>query len=184
MASRGFASVSPTAAPTTPPQRRRPHPVTRRSGSRYAGAGPSGATSSVVITTLIDRLNQVLPDAEHPRLDPYRERAGGAGSQPVAEWHRAYRCAGWAVQVASQSADTRLKADARRAFEVVREIKASVGAEILELESLPVGHAVSPRFEVELAWVEEAARVAEHVAAHDGWTAVPWEPLLRDLLGT
>ena len=146
------------------------------------GAGTSGGTSSVVITTLIDRLDRALPAAERTRLDPYREQAGDAGSQPIPEWHRAYGCAWWAVQIASESADTRLQADARRAFEVVREVKASVGAEILDLERLPVGHAVSLRFGVELAWVEEAAQVAEHAAARDGWTSVPWEPLLRDLL--
>jgi len=162
----------------TPASARRDDPDT----VAVRGAGTSG--KSVMIATLIDRLNRALPAAERPRLDPYREQASGAGSQPTAEWHRAYRCARWAVQVASQSADTRLRADARRAFEVVREVKASVGAEILDLERLPAGHAVSPRFEVELAWVEEAAQVAEHAAARDGWTSVPWEPLLRDLLAT
>ncbi len=146
------------------------------------GSGSAGATSSFMITTLIDRLSEMLPTEEGQRLGPYQRRAAHAGSDHAAEWHRAYRCARWAVRVASQDAHSHLQAEAKAAFEIVREIEKAVGSEILDLESIPVGHAVSPRFEVELAWVEEAARVAEGAAAKSGWGSVPWEDLLRELL--
>jgi hypothetical protein len=59
---------------------------------------------------------------------------------------------------------------------------AAVGAEVLDLEAWPLGHTVSPRFEVELAWVEEAATVAARGAADRGWGAVPRRALVRELV--
>ena len=144
---------------------------------------PTGSTSSFMITTLIGRLNESLPSTEHEKLHVYQRLAAGAGSGHAAEWHRAYRCARWAVRVASQDEDRHLRSDAKAAFEIVREIEKALGAQVLDLESIPAGHVVSPRFEVELAWVEEAARVAARAAEKNGWSSVPWEDLLRELVG-
>ena len=144
---------------------------------------PAGSTSSFMVTTLIGRLNESLPSTEHQKLHAYQRLAAHAGSDHAADWHRAYRCARWAVRVASQAEDGRLRGEAKAAFEIVREIEKAVGAEVLDLEGIPAGHVVSPRFEVELAWVEEAARVAERAAEQRGWSSVPWEDLLRELVG-
>ena len=148
------------------------------------GSGSSGAESSYLITTLLDRLQSSLPRSEHAKLVTYRREAERAGSSHTAEWHRASRCARWAVQLASQQANAGRPAERRAAGEIVREIRVALDSEILDVESVLSGHGVSPRFEVELAWVEEAARLAELVAASRGWDAVPWESLLRELLNT
>jgi hypothetical protein len=152
---------------------------------RGAGSSvqPRGSDpGSFMISSLIKQLRKKLPESERAKLAPYYDRAYQAGSDPTAEWHRAYRCAQWAEQIVSQPTHHHLTAEAERALEVVREVKKTIGSELLDLELLPLGQSVSPRFQAELTWVEEAARVAEKVAAKSGWEAVPWEQLLQDML--
>jgi hypothetical protein len=148
------------------------------SSSQPRGSDPG----SFMISSLIKRLRKELPASERAKLAPYYNRAYDAGADSTAEWHRAFRCAQWAVQIVSQPAHHHLTADAEHALEVVREVRKTIGAELLDLEFLPLGGSVSPRFQAELTWVEEAARVAEKVAAKSGWEAVPWEQLLQDML--
>jgi len=139
-------------------------------------------SSSTMISTLIEGLREHVPASEQDKLAAYHGRAEQAGSDPTAEWHRAYRCAQWADQIVALPAHHHLGAEADKARQVVREITETIGAEIRDLQYLPRGRAVSPRFQAELAWVLEAVHVAQRVAAEIGWENVPWERLLDDVL--
>ena len=139
-------------------------------------------TGSAVISTLIKQLRKRLPNTERMKLSSYREQADQVDAEPKLEWRRAFTCARWAERTVSLPAHSHLAAEAARATEVVKEVAATLGSEIFDLELLTRARAVSPRFEAELAWVEEAANVAERVAAQAGWDAVPWEHLLQDML--
>jgi hypothetical protein len=138
--------------------------------------------SSFMITSLIEGLHTAMPKSEATKLAAYAPRAREAGANPTAEWHRAYRCARWANEIVSLPAHNHLAAEADKARELVREVGETIGAEVRDLEFLPFGKAVSPRFQAELAWILEAVHVAEKVADKVGWAAVPWEQLVQDML--
>ena len=144
------------------------------------GAGDD--RSSVIVSSAIKALHKVLPSSETSKLVAYHEQALTVGADPKAEWHRAYACARWAEEIVAIPAHHHLAADAARALEVVREIGVTLGAEIRDIEYLPFGKSVSPRFQTELAWVYEAVHVAEKAAEKNGWDAIPWEQLLQNML--
>jgi hypothetical protein len=64
----------------------------------------------------------------------------------------------------------------------VREVGVTIGAELRDIEYLPFGKSVSPRYQTELAWVYEAVHVAEKAAEKSGWATVPWEGMLQAML--
>jgi hypothetical protein len=142
----------------------------------------AGDASSPMISALLEALGEHLPACDQGKLDAYRRRAEHAGAHPTAEWHRAYRCAQWADEIVALPAQHHLAAEADKARQVVREITETIGAELRDLQYLPRGRSVSPRFQAELAWVLEAVHVAQRVAAKIGWDNVPWERLLDDVL--
>ena len=144
--------------------------------------GGGDGRSSVIVSSAIKALHEVLPSAETPKLVAFHEQALTAGADPKAEWHRAYACARWADQIVALPAHHHLGADAARALEIVREVGVTIGAEIRDIEYLPFGRSVSPQFQTELAWVYEAVHVAEKAAEKSGWDAVPWEQLLHNML--
>jgi hypothetical protein len=138
--------------------------------------------TSVIVSATVKALHQHLPPSATARLVAYHERALTAGADPTTEWHRALAAARWADHLVSIPAHRHLARDAAQAGEVVREIGVTIGAELRDLEYLPFGKAVSPRFEAELAWVYEAVRVATKVAEESGWDSVPWPALLEEML--
>jgi hypothetical protein len=140
--------------------------------------------SSFIISHLISGLSHVMAEDEQTKLAPYERQAAEAGSEPTAEWHRAYKCAKWAESTVSLPAHHHLVAEAAKAIEVVTRVEKTVGAEIGDLLEVPfaAGFSVSPRFEAEITWVYEAVHVAEKVAAKVGWDHVPWQQLLVDVL--
>ena len=138
--------------------------------------------TSAVILTAIKALHQKVPPSETPKLVGYQEQALIAGSDPTMEWHRAYACARWAEQIVGLPAHHHLAADAAKALEIVREVGVTFGSEVRDLEYLPLGKAVSPHFQTELAWVYEAVHVAAKVAEKIGWDAVGWEQLVQNML--
>jgi hypothetical protein len=144
--------------------------------------GGGDGRSSVIVSSAIKALHEVLPVTETAKLVAYHEQALTAGADPNAEWHRAYACARWADQIVAIPAHHHLGADAARALEIVREVGVTIGAEIRDIEYLPFGRSVSPQFQTELAWVYEAVHVAEKAAEKSGWNAVPWEQLLQTML--
>jgi hypothetical protein len=138
--------------------------------------------SSVIISTAIGAFREHLPTSEISKLASYQAKADLAGADPAAEWHRAYACARWADQIVAIPEHSHLAAHAKEALEIVREVGVTLGAELRDFGYLPLGKAVSPRFQTELAWVYEAVHVAQKVAEKNGWDAVPWEPLLEEML--
>jgi hypothetical protein len=141
---------------------------------------PEGA--SVVVSAAIKAFQETLPAETTPALVELHEQALVAGADPRAEWHRAYACARWAEKLVAMPTHRHLAVHARRAVEVVREIGITFGAELRDLENVPFGRSVSPRFETELAWVYEAVHVANAVAEKSSWDDVPWQDLLREML--
>ena len=138
--------------------------------------------SSFMISTLIESLHDRLPESERSKLVPYERQATQAGSDPTAEWHRAFACARWTEKIVALPAHHHLGAEARKAVQIVKEVADTAGWEVINLGRLPRGIGVSPRFEAELTWVTEAVNVAEQVAAKVGWPAVPWEELVQEVL--
>jgi len=138
--------------------------------------------SSFMISHFLTGLSHVMPDAEQAKLDPYQQAAAQAGSDSTAEWHRAYRCAKWARDIVVLPTHGSLASLVRRGLEIVKQVEETIGSELTDLLEIPLGLAVSPKFEVEIAWVYEAVHVAEGVAAETGWEGVPWETLVRDML--
>jgi hypothetical protein len=138
--------------------------------------------ASVVILTAITALHEKVPPSETAKLVGYQQQALIAGSDPTAEWHRAYACARWADQIVAMPTHHHLAADAARALEIVRELGVTFGAEVRDLEYLPFGKAVSPHFQIELTWVYEAVHVAAKVAEKIGWDALGWEQLVQSML--
>jgi hypothetical protein len=139
-------------------------------------------TSSFMVSTLIESLRNSLPESELAKLAPYERQAIQAGSDPTAEWHRAFACARWTEEIVALPAHHQLGSEARKAVQIVKEVADTAGWEMINLGRLPRGIGVSPRFEAELTWVTEAVHVAERVAANVGWQAVPWEKLVQDVL--
>jgi hypothetical protein len=144
----------------------------------------SDDNSSLIISQLIKGLSDGMPEEERAKLAPYEARGAEAGSDKAAEWHRAYKCAKWAEQTVSIPAHHHLLAEAEKAVEVVKEVEKTIGGELGDVLEIPIGWAVSPRYEAEITWVYEAVHVAWHVAEKNGWDAVPWQALLDDVLST
>jgi hypothetical protein len=159
--------------------RHTPEPHGRAEPTELPGASD---TSSFMISTLLESLRDHLPASELERLAPYERQARQAGSDPTAEWHRAFACARWTDKVVALPAHSHLGADARQAVHIVKQVADTAGWEIINLERLPRGIGVSPRFEAELNWVTEAVHVADAVASKLGWSAVPWEELIREVM--
>ena len=143
---------------------------------------PDVDQSSFVITHVIQGLRDAMPPEERVKLAPYETRAATAGSDPTAEWHRAYRCAQWASEVVATPTHSGLAGGLRKAVEVVKQVEAAVGGQISNFFEIPYGQALSPKLEAELTWVYEAVHVAEGVAEKVGWDEVGWSALLDDLL--
>lgn len=137
---------------------------------------------SFVITHVIGALRDVMPPDEAARLAPYEERAGTAGSDDAAEWHRAYRCAQWAAEIVARPAHGQLAGELRKVLEVVKQVEEVVGGQISNFFEIPYGQSLSPKLETEITWVYEAVHVAEKVADKVGWAEVGWPALLEELL--
>ena len=139
--------------------------------------------SSFVITHLLDGLAQAIPDAERARLAAYRTRAQQAGSDRSAEWHRAFRVARWATDMAAVPARSAVGRFLRQAAEVVKQVEELIGSEVTNAVDLALlGPSVPVAVEAEIAWVHEAVELARAVAEKEGWDAVSWAGLVEELL--
>jgi hypothetical protein len=145
-------------------------------GGPLPGAGRATTSNSAVIALLVKRLHDAMPHEERAQLVTYRDRGRQAGADSHAEWHRAYECARWAYRIVSLGEHKHLAIEATRAVEAVREIEEFVATETVGFGFL------APRRTAELAWVEEAARVAVRGARRSGWSTIPWEALLEKML--
>ncbi len=134
-----------------------------------------------MITHLVEGLAEGMPEGTRRILDTYRDQVAASSSEPAAEWHRAFLCARWADRVVSLPEHHHLAQEAARSAEAVRLLGEAVSTELGRLVP-EAGWRVSAGFAAEIAWVYEAIRVAQKVAAATSWDAVPWESLLQELL--
>jgi hypothetical protein len=124
---------------------------------------------------LDDELEKILPEAEFEKLTTHD--AAIAGTTSRGDFHRCFRCAEWAVGLAGKPEHSHLDHLARQVRSVVHEIHDTGWA--MEFGILRPGRTVT---DVELAWVDDALQVAKAVAESSGWSAVPWEGLLEELI--
>ncbi len=136
---------------------------------------------SFVINHLLECLAGAMPKQEAADLEPYRRRAAQLGSEARAEWHRAFLCARWAGQVVSLPQHSHLARLVSTSEEAVRLLGDAVATELGRLVP-EVGWRVSAGFAAEIAWVDEACRLATEVARDRGWDTVPWRDLLEAVL--
>ena len=142
---------------------------------------------------LDDAFEKVLPDEEYQKLTAHD--ADMARTTSRGDFHRCFRCAEWAVELAAQSEQSgqpqplgqpqpsgqneksHLHHLASGLKEVLHEIKDTGWA--LEFGIFKPGRTVT---DVELTWVDDAIKVAQAAAEQSGWGAVPWENFLAELI--
>ena len=132
---------------------------------------------SPIIEYLVEQLDLVLPEADKARLAGYADAV--ARSTHHGDLHRAWRCAGWAVDLAERSAHSHLGEVTHALKEKHKLWKDSwFGAEFGIMKADGVG----PGRDIEIQWVDDAAAIAASVGRESGWDSVPWEALLTELL--
>ena len=122
-----------------------------------------------------DSLENVLPDDEYQKLTSHDAEMAKTTSR--GDFHRCFRCAEWAVELASQSEHSHLKHLVTELKVVVHEIRDTDWA--VEFGIFTPGRTVT---DVELTWVDDAVKVAQAAAQKSGWGSVPWERLLEELI--
>ncbi len=130
---------------------------------------------------LLECLGAAMTTGPKEELAKYRAQASALGSDERAEWHRAFACARWAVGVASQPEHGHLAHFLSTSQEAVRLFGDAVATEAERLVP-EAGWRVSAQFAAEIAWVDEACRLAGELARDRGWEAVPWRRLLDSVL--
>jgi hypothetical protein len=146
--------------------------------------------SSPIIRGLMNGLREVLPEEKRARLAAYIERA--EATRPRGDFHRAWHCLHWAIQVTEQPAHShltdvsvRLKESYKAWQDVVlgtefgSDVKMGTGNPSQEIKG---DQKIGPGEDIELLWVGEAVSVAKSAAEKSGWDAVPWEKLLQEVL--
>ena len=122
-----------------------------------------------------DSLEKVLPDNEYQKLTAHDAEMAQTTSR--GDFHRCFRCAEWAVDLATHEEHSHLQHLVAKLKVVVHEIHDTDWA--VEFGIFTPGRTVT---DVELTWVDDALTVAQTLAQKSGWGAVPWEGLLEELI--
>jgi len=122
-----------------------------------------------------DALEKVLPDDEYQKLTSHDAEIATTTSR--GDFHRCFRCAEWAVELAGRSEHSHVRHLVATLEVVVHEIHDTDWA--IEFGILGPGRTVT---DVELTWVDDAIKVAQAAAGKAGWGSVPWERLLVELI--
>lgn len=130
---------------------------------------------SPVLVHLDDSLDAVLPDGERMKLEAHDAEVARTTSHH--DFRRCYRCAEWAVDLASKAEHSHLERLVKRLRAVLHE-----GHDTLWATKMGARVTHSPILDVEIEWVDDAVAVAEQAAAKSGWSSVPWEQLLQELI--
>jgi hypothetical protein len=146
--------------------------------------------SSPIVLGLMNGLREVLPKEEQAKLDTYAARAEVV--KPRGDFHRAWYCLHWAIEVIEQPKHSHLSGVGVRLKETYKAWQDVVlGAEFGSDVKLGTGNPsqeikgdqkIGPGEDIELLWVGEAVAVAKSAAEKSGWERVPWETLLQDLI--
>jgi hypothetical protein len=135
----------------------------------------SPKTPSPILVHLDDALDAVLPDDEVAKLEAHDAEVGVTTSHH--DFERCYRCAEWAVDLVSMPEHSHLEHLVHRLRAVLHEIHDTDWAAKMGVR---VTH--DPILDVEIEWVDDAVAVANEVAKKSGWSSVPWEQLLEELI--
>jgi len=136
--------------------------------------GPEATNPSPVVQYLVELLDQALDEPDRQRLRAHADAV--AHTTHHGDLHRAWRCAGWAVDLAEHSGHSHLAQELKEVHQLWKD--SWFGAEF----GIAVRDHVGPGRDVELQWVDDAVAIARGVAKESGWAAVPWEELLTGLL--
>jgi hypothetical protein len=135
----------------------------------------SKKTPSEMLRYLDDALEKVLPDDQYQKLTAHDAELAETTSR--GDFHRCFRCAEWAVELAGEPQHSHLHHLVTELKTVVHEIRDTDWA--VEFGIFTPGRTIT---DVELTWVDDAVKVAQAVAEKSGWDAVPWERLLEELI--
>lgn len=146
--------------------------------------------SSPIVKGLMNGLREILPEDERTKLAAYEDRA--ERTQPRGDFHRAWHCLHWAIEVTEQSEHSHLSGVGVRLKETYKAWQDVVlGAEFGSDVKMGTGNPsqeikgeqkVGPGEDIELLWVGEAMSVATSAAEKSGWDSVPWQSLLQEVL--
>ena len=146
--------------------------------------------SSPIVRGLMNGLREILPEDERAKLAAYTERAESA--RPRGDFHRAWHCLHWAIEVTEQPKHSHLSGvgvrlketykawqDAVLGVEFGSDVKMGTGNPSQEIKG---DQKIGPGEDVELLWVGEAVSVAKSAAEKSGWDDVPWQHLMEEVL--
>lgn len=132
---------------------------------------------SPVVRAFSRALREALPPTQLARLEAID--AGIETTTDTEDPRRARRCAHWAIEVAGEKELSHPEwRKIRETHEVWKDLWFGV-----EFAAMGYGDGrPAPIEDVEVEWVENAARVATIVGTTLGWEHAPWEDLLHELI--
>src|ERR1700735_1357124 len=146
--------------------------------------------SSPIVRGLLNGLREILPEDERAELGAYTEQAESA--RPRGAFHGARRCLHWAIAVTEEPKHSHLSGVGVRLKETYKAWQDVVlGAEFGSDVKMGTGNPsqeikgdqkISPGEDIELLWVGEAVSVAKSAAEKSGWSSVPWQDLVEEVL--
>jgi len=134
------------------------------------------AEPSPIISYFIEQIEPFLGKDAQERLAAYDDAV--AKTTHHGDFRRAWHCADWAIAQAEQSSNSRMDHLVKGLREKHQLWKDTIfGA---EFGMIPDG--IGPGQDAEIQWVDDAVAVAREQATSDGWEAVKWEDLLKEML--
>ena len=141
---------------------------------------PEEKSPSPIIRYYVREIGSILPAAEKEKLATYAPAV--AKTTHHGDLKRARQSAEWAVQMAERSSDSRLNHFVKHLEELRKLEKDSVfGAEFGVMRVSGTG--IGPGEDIEIQWVDDAVAIAKTEGQRAGWNSVPWEDLLKEMLG-
>lgn len=141
---------------------------------------PEEKSASPIISYYVREIGSILPVAEKEKLATYAPSV--AKTTHHGDLKRARKSAEWAVQMAERSSDSRLNHFVKHLEELRKLEKDSVfGAEFGVMRVSGTG--IGPGEDIEIQWVDDAVAIAKTEGQRAGWDSVPWEDLLKEMLG-
>ena len=138
---------------------------------------PSPQSPSPIIDYFVRDLSASLPENERAKLGAYSDAISNTTHH--GDFRRAWHCAGWALELDKKTPESRTHKTRETLREEHELWKDTVfGAEF----GLMVVDHVGPGQDAEIQWVDDAVAMAQAVAETSGWSEVPWEGLLKEML--
>jgi hypothetical protein len=136
----------------------------------------SDKTPSPMLVHLDDALEEALSEEELPKLNGHDQEVARTTSHH--DLHRCFRCAEWASELVKNPQHSHL----RHMVDKLEEVLHAAREAPWPIEFGMFVSPASPKLDVELTWVDDAVAVAKAAAEKSGWSSVPWEGLLVELI--